>query len=75
MSKQPKHLESPSLGSWGFSKSQVSFQWGVTFILTLAQLSRGATVRAARGSDVTAAASVGPAPHHRRHPLEQEAAE
>lgn len=53
MSKQPKHLESPPLGSWGFSESQVPFQWGATFRPTSAQLSRGATVRATRvsGSD------------------------
>lgn len=69
-----KHLESPSLGSWGFSESQIPFQWVVTFTLTAAQLSRGDMVRAARGSGVTAASPVGLAPHHCRRPLGQEAA-
>lgn len=74
MPKQPKHLESPSLGSWGFSESQVRFHWGATFTPASAKLSRGAAVGAVRGSGVTAASPVEPAPHCCRHPLGQEAA-
>lgn len=73
MSKQPMHLENPSLASWDFSENLILFQWGATFTWTSAQPSRGAMVRAARHSGVTAASPVGPAPHHCRNPLGRKA--
>lgn len=54
MSKQPVHLENPSLASWGFSGNLILFQWGATFTWISTHLSRGAMVRAARHSGVTA---------------------
>lgn len=69
MSKQPVHLENPSLASWGSTGNLFLFHWGVTFTWTSAQLSRGAIVRAARHSGVTAGSPVGPATHHCRNPL------